>query len=102
MHAALPKSSLATWKAIIAGREALRTGLISRVGDGTTIDVWNDKWIPGTISMSPISRPPGTAIQRVEELIDTSNWTWKHEVVRENFIAPDAEAILNIPIRQGG
>ena len=52
--------------------------------------------------MSPISRRANNAIQRVADLIDTSNWTWKHEVVRETFIAPDAEAILNIPIRQGG
>ena len=102
MHAALPKSASATWKAIIAGREALRTGLISRVGDGTTIDVWNDKWIAGTISMKPIFRPPNITIETVDELIDTTNWSWRQDLVRETFIAPDVEAILNIPIRQGG
>ena len=86
----------------MAGREALRSGLIFRVGDGSSISVWNDKWIPGTISMSPIFRPQHTTIERVSELIDPSNWSWRQELVRNNFIAPDAEAILNIPIRQGG
>ena len=38
----------------------------------------------------------------MSELIDPSNWSWRQDVVRNNFIAPDAEAILNIPIRQGG
>ena len=38
----------------------------------------------------------------MSELIDTSNWSWRQDLVRYNFIAPDAEAILNIPIRQGG
>ena len=102
MHGAVPKSASATWKAIIAGREALRCGLISCVGDGSTLDVWTDKWIPDTISMSPIFRPQNTAIRRVADLIDKSNWSWKYEVVRETFIAPDAESILNIPVRQGG
>jgi hypothetical protein len=38
----------------------------------------------------------------VSELVDSDNWTWKTEVVRANFIAPEADAILNIPLRQGG
>ena len=34
MHASVPKSAYATWRAIIAGREALVVGLIKRVGMG--------------------------------------------------------------------
>ena len=102
MHASAPKSASATWKAILAGREALGAGLIARVGDGSTISVWNDKWIAGTISMKPIFKPPSTTIQMVHELIDTTTWSWRQDVVRDTFVAPDADAILNIPIRQGG
>lgn len=102
MHASAPKSVSATWKAIIAGREALRLGLITRVGDGSSISVWTDKWIPGTINMTPISRPPNTNIQLVLELIDYDSWSWRHDLIRDNFIASDAVAILNIPIRSGG
>ncbi|XP_073353887.1 uncharacterized protein [Aegilops tauschii subsp. strangulata] len=40
--------------------------------------------------------------REVRELIDSENWTWKQDQVRHNFIAPDAEAILNIPLRRGG
>ena len=52
--------------------------------------------------MSPIFWPEHTTVERVSELIDPSNWSWRQELVRHTFIAPDAEAILNIPIRQGG
>jgi hypothetical protein len=102
LHASVPKSASATWRAIIAGRETLNAGLIKRVGDGSSISVWTDKWIPGTTMMTPLSRPPATIVEYVSDLIDTDNWTWNQQLVRDSFIAPDAAAILNIPLRQGG
>lgn len=35
-----------TWRAILAGREALKLGLIKRVGDSASVRVWEDRWIP--------------------------------------------------------
>ena len=35
-------------------------------------------------------------------MIDNESWSWKADLVRNNFIPPDADAILNIPLRQGG
>lgn len=35
-----------TWKAIMSGREVLARGLIKRIGDGSSIDIWRDRWIP--------------------------------------------------------
>ena len=102
MQAVVPKTASATWRAIIAGREALRAGLIKRVGDGSSISVWNDMWIPGTTTMKPMLRPENTVIENVSELIDQENWTWNQQLVRDTFILTDANAILNIPIRQGG
>ena len=52
--------------------------------------------------MRPLFRPPAAMATMVSDLIDEVNWTWKHDLVRDTFIAPDAEAILNIPLRQGG
>ena len=102
MHAIVPKSASPIWQAIVAGREALQAGLIMRVGDGSSIPIWEDKWISDTISMSPMSIITPTTLHTVNELIDEENWTWKTDLVRQNFLAPDAEAILNIPLRIGG
>jgi hypothetical protein len=41
-------------------------------------------------------------LSKVSELIDVGSWTWKEEVIRNNFIPPDADAILNIPLRREG
>ena len=52
--------------------------------------------------MSPMLKPMNTNVQFVSDLIDVDNWSWWHDLVRSTFITPDAEAILNIPIRRGG
>ena len=102
MQATTPKSSSAIWRAIVDGREALSVGLLKHIGDGASTSISEDRWIPSTATMRPIFRPPASVATMVSDLIDEVNWTWKHDLVRDTFIAPDAEAILNIPLRQGG
>ena len=70
MHATVPKSASAIWRVVIAGREALSVGLYKTVGDGQTISVWHDKWIPSTVTMSPMFIPDNPPISKVHELID--------------------------------
>ena len=102
MHATVPKNASATWRAIIAGREALKVGLIRRIGDGSSVSIWNDTWIQGKLSMKPSMQVGSDTLHTVSDLIDSDSWLWKVDIVRRNFIAPDADAILNIPLRQGG
>ena len=52
--------------------------------------------------MMPMLKPANSTVELVSELIDSDNWTWHQHVVRDNFIALDAEAILNIPLHFGG
>jgi len=41
------RGSSHTWQSILKGREVLeKKSLIKRVGDGNTINIWNDQWIP--------------------------------------------------------
>ena len=102
MQATAPKFASVTWRAIIARRDALKTGLFKHPGSGSTISIWDDKWIPGTLSMFPVARIGNTNINMVSDLIDSDNWTLKMDFLRDNFISPDADAILNIPLRWGG
>jgi hypothetical protein len=102
MHATTPARSSATWRAIVAGREALERGLLRRIGDGSSVAIWTDKWIPGLISMSPSVQIGEDELNCVSDLTDAENWTWKGDLIRSNFTAPEADAILNIPLRRGG
>lgn len=57
---------------------------------------------PTTSTLKPTGRQGVDPLDRVSDLIDTETGTWDVELVRRNFLAPDAQAILNIPIRAGG
>jgi hypothetical protein len=92
------------WRSILAARELLKEGLQWRVGDGKSIKIWGDKWIP---------RPTTYAIQsfsslmlrdaRVAELIDQRTRSWKVALIKDNFSEQEVGLICNIPIsRYGG
>lgn len=101
MSARNKKNASHTWRAILYGREALKEGLIKRVGDGATIHAWDDPWIPGNTSRKPILKPTTANITMVSEIIDEESNTWDKEKLFENFILLDADAICKIPIGRG-
>jgi hypothetical protein len=61
------KRSSATWRLILHGRDVLQKGLIKRVGPGD-FNAWQEKWIPGLRSMSPLVRFPTTNVEMVKGL----------------------------------
>lgn len=46
MNAKKKKNSSHVWQAILKGRAALHLGLIKRIRDGMSTNIWEDKWIP--------------------------------------------------------
>ena len=34
------------WRSILKGREVLKEGMHWRVGDGSSIQIWSDPWLP--------------------------------------------------------
>lgn len=52
--------------------------------------------------MIPAPQTGDANLSVVSDLIDNESRTWKSDVVRNNFTAPDTDAIFNIPLRRGG
>uniref|UniRef100_A0A7N2LLF5 non-specific serine/threonine protein kinase n=1 Tax=Quercus lobata TaxID=97700 RepID=A0A7N2LLF5_QUELO len=46
MQAKVPSTASYTWKSIIHGREVIRKGVQWRIGDGHSVRIWGDRWIP--------------------------------------------------------
>jgi hypothetical protein len=86
------------WQAILKGREVLQTGLIKRIGNGMSTNIWSDKWIPNTPGLRPICRKPEARAEKVCELISSDGLSWNSHALRENLLPVDENAVLKIPL----
>ena len=87
------------WKSMVTALPILKSGCCWRVGNGESIKVYLDKWIP----KCPANRilQWGQHVDRemlVSKLIDVElNW-WRRDIIMENFCTEEAAAICKIPL----
>jgi hypothetical protein len=59
------------WCSILDGRVVLIQGLIRRIGDGRSTNIWTDNWLPGENILKPvvslIANPPQMVAQLINE-----------------------------------
>ena len=87
------------WKSIMAAIPILKSGCCWRVGDGSNIRVFMDKWIPNYPTngvLHPARMEEGGWF--VSDLINQEQKMWYSEIIRANFHKEDADAILKIPL----
>ena len=60
------------WRSVYNSRASVQEGLIWRIGDGSMVHIWGDKWLPTPTTYCIQSPPPkGLALDAlVSELID--------------------------------
>lgn len=87
------------WRSIQRAKSLLEEGLIWRIGNGKTVSIWQDKWIPQTWTYR-IHSPPTTrhSSAKVEQLIDVGSGRWDPALVKAIFIAMKANAVLQSPL----
>ena len=86
------------WRAILDGKEILAQGIIRRIGDGESTDIWLYNWIPRDSFKRPITSLVPNPPQRVSDLIDTTSAQWNAGLIRLVFIMVDANEIQKIPV----
>lgn len=74
-----------TWRSILKGVELLNEGLIWRVGNGESINIWSDPWLSHDITRK-VATPRGNSPARVSELIDPTTGSWDEALVRDLFL----------------
>jgi hypothetical protein len=92
------KASL-IWRSLIASQQLISRGALWRVGDGRSIKVWGDRWVPVPSTcriQSPCNNLPEHAL--VADLIDNDIKGWKTKLINETFNEDEAKVILNIPL----
>ena len=88
-------NSSSTWQGIAYGLELLKKGLIWRVGNGQSIRIWRDSWIPRASSYKPVSAKRRCRLRFVSQLIDHDG-TWKTDVLQQYFLPIDVMEIRKI------
>jgi hypothetical protein len=87
------------WRSIHNSKALIQEGLFWRIGNGTKVHIWGDKWLPKPSTYCIQSPPKGLDSDAlVSELIDHSAGEWKHSLLREIFSKEEVEAIQSIPI----
>lgn len=88
-----------TWMSIWGAKSLLLEGLKWRVGNGTSIRVWDDAWLPGNGShFVPTPRSTSDPELRVSDLIDFEGQRWNEEVLREVFVEDEQQLVLDLPL----
>lgn len=87
------------WRSICASRSAILKGAIRQVGDGSTIKVWHDRWIPDK-GIYRVETPMvmGNEDMKVCDLFVAGEIMWDREKILGLFMAKDANLILSIPL----
>nr|POE46541.1 putative ribonuclease h protein [Quercus suber] len=87
------------WKSILQSHHVIDVGAVWRIGDGCSVQIREDNWIPSLPAAKIISPPvilPLVLI--VSSLIDYDSHSWKVDLIRHDFLPYEANLILGIPL----
>ena len=79
--------------------EVIRKGTRWRIGDGHSVKIWGDSWIPTKTNpkiISPIMHEQAGA--KVSCLIDQQQWLWNEDILDNTFYEFEATMIKKIPL----
>ncbi|KAK5846144.1 hypothetical protein PVK06_002415 [Gossypium arboreum] len=87
-----------TWKSICSAWDLIADGILRRIGNGASVNIWNDPWLPGVennrISVQNMN-PNWTIVTR---LIKAETNTWNKELDCNIVDGDQANSILSFPL----
>ena len=99
LDATVSPNSSYIWRSIMSAMPILRSRSCWRVGNGESIKVLMDKWIPNYPSNRVLHLVhEGEEDWRVSNFIDSELHGWRRDIIMETFNREDAEAICKIPL----
>ncbi|XP_062019524.1 uncharacterized protein LOC133736108 [Rosa rugosa] len=96
-EAELGDSPSFSWRSILQGRPVLKAGVQWCIGDGTQVNIWNDRWIPDC-QQYLLHKPSDCVFELVSDLIDHGTRTWMSAAVYTIFPPDIAQKVVCIPV----
>jgi len=87
-----------TWRSILKGVDLIKEGVIWRIGNGESVNIWTDPWIPHGKTRRPATYRGAAVLTRVVDLLDPVSGSWDETLVKDTFSEFDAEAILKLRV----
>ena len=99
MEAQVGKKPFYVWQSLMATRETIEMGTRWCIGNGRTVEIWRDRWIPTSDNFKVIS-PKGSdgELVKVAQLIDGDTGMWKAGLIKKHFMPHEADIILGVPL----
>ncbi|KAJ0075170.1 hypothetical protein Patl1_34400 [Pistacia atlantica] len=99
LEANVKRSSCFIWRSVMAARSVLESGLMWRIGDGSKVKIWQDKWLPSASSFKIQSQCLDMDPEaKVATLIDPQSKSWKLDLLKDLFSESEVDIICRIPI----
>lgn len=81
----------------------LKEGCRWLVGNGASINIWEDKWLNGEERGKLRSaKPVGCTVQKVKDLLNQNSVGWNEGLLKHIFSDDEVQAIKRIPISSFG
>jgi len=74
-----------TWRSILKGVELLKEGIIWRISNGESVNIWMDPWILHGSMRRPATSRGATVLTRVAELMNPGTGGWDELLVQDVF-----------------
>lgn len=102
-HAKVTSQASWLWRSWASSRYLLHEGCVWRVGDGKTVQVWEDKWLPADFMPSPISpKPENCEVRVVADLRDNMGEDWNQRLLERFFNETERGLITKVPLSSLG
>uniref|UniRef100_A0A2N9FGA8 Reverse transcriptase zinc-binding domain-containing protein n=1 Tax=Fagus sylvatica TaxID=28930 RepID=A0A2N9FGA8_FAGSY len=94
IHAQLGSHPSFFWSSVMAAQPLILDGLRWKVGNGRTINIWTDPWLP----TNPIRRANTVGFDTVDQLIDPDFRSWNLQLLEQLFTDREVSQIVSITL----
>ena len=87
-----------SWRSIFSTRDVLNENVYWQVGDDSNVSIFQDKWLPGSVSGTPsFLFSDNHEVVMVKDLMEEVG-SWSTSIVQRLFSPSDAALILQTPL----
>ncbi|KAM6582578.1 hypothetical protein CsatB_009580 [Cannabis sativa] len=98
LNATLGQNPSFIWKSILEAQGLVKAGVRKSIGNGDTVSILLDPWLPDPSNPFVLSDHPGLVNQKVSSLLSMQSKSWDFEIINDLLDERDKNLVLSIPL----